>query len=627
MTSTHKPRENREVKPTLTQGASSVAPLVSKPESSSLKSSGKTKTASPKTFTKKKKKVTKARKSRKAPPNTDQPRIHTKADKARVVRVLEKHHADQAVKAQEQSDKLYESFKAKPMAFAWFYLPHHFRLDSPSFHLGIMEEAAKNRFLSIAAPRGSAKTTVLGLGYALHQLVFKQRRFMVYISNTFKQSTMMLSTLKQELKENERLVRDFKIEITKDAEDVTIFRHLDGFETMVICLGADQMGNIRGRKFGAYRPDLIIGDDIENDELVRSPERRLKLVEDFDNAVVPAGDIDTQFIIIGTILHDDSLLAKLMSKDQYKEYTKVFFQGLYKDPDTKEFFSLWAEKFSVDWLLSYRKDKPHTFAREIQNDPSASGTEEIQKKDFRYWRIDNMNALMFDQEGNIKSKVPLASCKAAIACDLAWEDKQESDYSVILPAYLTPQSDILVDDYICKKGLRPDEFEEIIFTMEERLNAITGSVVPIGFEKAKLEKVARWFLKQAMRVRNRYLVLKDLLWGKEKIERIVTRLQPRYSQHTLYHKHGMGDLELQLVRIRSSAHDDLADALQGVVQLLQFPKSAKKQAIQTEDSAFMQLRSWHIDKTKRRLDKRTNIGQFTMKRNSHYTIPTTVCPI
>jgi len=53
-----------------------------------------------------------------------------------------------------------------------------------------------------------------------------------------------------------------------------------------------------------------------------------------------------------------------MSKDQYKEYTKVFFQGLYKDPDTKEFFSLWAEKFSVDWLLSYRKDKPHTFARE-----------------------------------------------------------------------------------------------------------------------------------------------------------------------------------------------------------------------------------------------------------------------
>lgn len=529
---------------------------------------------------------------------------------------------EEAKRQAEQSKRIYEAFEKNPLAFAMFYLPNHFRLGSPSFHYEIIQKAADNRFLAIAAPRGSSKTTILGLVHPLHKIVFKKRRFIVYLSNTFKQATMMLGTIKNELKENARLKKDYRIEITKDAEDVTVFRHPDGFETMVICLGADQMGNIRGRKFGAYRPDLIIGDDIENDEMVRSADRRLKLVEDFDNAVIPAGDIDTQYIIIGTILHDDSLLAKLMSKDQYREYHKVFFKGLYKKK-TGEYFSLWPEKMSVEWLLAYKKDKPHTFAREIQNDPSSSGTEEFNKADFRYWRIENMQYLLFDEDGNIKSRGDLRDCKAAIACDLAWEDKQESDFSAIVPGFITPQSDILIEDYICRKGMRPNEFEEALFSMEQRLSAITGNVVPIGFEKAKLEKVVKWFLQQAMRSRNRYLILKDLLWGKEKVERIVTRLQPRYTQHSIYHKRGMGDLELQLLRIRSTSHDDLADAVQGLVQLLQYPKGIKQKAVADPDQSFMRLRQWHIDKHK---PKKHQLGRFVMGTRQS-PLAAAVCPI
>jgi hypothetical protein len=518
--------------------------------------------------------------------------------------------------------ELMEQFKQHPLIWGKYYFENHFRLESPDFHHIMMEEAKTNKFLAIAAPRGSSKTTIVGFVYPIHQICFKQKRFIVYISNTFKQATMMLSTIKSEIKENEQIKAAYPIEITKDAEDVAIFRHADGFETMVICLGADQMGNIRGRKFGAYRPDLILGDDIENDELVRSPERRLKLQEDFDNAVLPAGDIETQYFVVGTILHDDSLLAKLMSKNEYHEFEKVFFQGLYRDKETGEQYSLWDKKMTVEWLLDYKKHKPHTFAREIQNNPSASGTEEIDKRDFRYWRIENMNYMLFDNEGNIKAKGELSTCKAAIACDLAWEDKQESDYTAIVPVYLTPQSDILVEEFVCKKGVKPDEFEEILFNMEERLRAITNSTVPIGFEKAKLEKVMKWFLKQAMRRRNKFLMLKDLNCSKEKIERIVTVLQPRYSQHTIYHKRGMGDLETQLIRIRSTAHDDLADALGMAVRLLQFPKQIKKRAMD-EDDNFMKLRQWTINK-KSGLGK-SRIGGFI--KNKRFEIPSVTCPV
>jgi len=71
-------------------------------------------------------------------------------------------------------------------------------------------------------------------------------------------------------------------------------------------------------------------------------------------------------------------------------------------------------------------------------------------------------------------------------------------------------------------------------------------------------------------------LLKDLQWDGDKIMRMVTRLSPRYTQHVIFHKTGMGDLEYQLLRIPNGTHDDLPDALQGLVQLLEYPKHGKK---------------------------------------------------
>jgi len=118
--------------------------------------------------------------------------------------------------------------------------------------------------------------------------------------------------------------------------------------------------------------------------------------------------------------------------------------------------------------------------------------------------------------------------------------------------------------------------EEILFSMEEKLRALTGSSIDIGWEKAKLEKVMQFLMKQAMRKRNRYLIFKPLIWDTDKVQRVLTRLEPRYAQHIVYHRHGMGELEHQLLRFPSGEHDDLPDALQGLVQLLQYPKSRKK---------------------------------------------------
>lgn len=474
----------------------------------------------------------------------------------------------------DKQKEVYQLFESNPLAWGLYYCGLHFKSASPKFHQDILREALRNRFLAVAAPRESAKSTILSFILPTHGILFSKYSFIVICQNTYAKAARSLENIKKELRENEDLSRDFPVVVTKDAEGDSIFR-IGTHETRVLCKGAEQIGSVRGEKFGAHRPDLIIIDDLEDDELVKSMERRTDLKDTIDNALLPAGEAGTcKVIVIGTVLHDDSVLAKFVSKDYYKDFKKLFYRALNITNGVE--FSLWNEKWTVDDLKKLQKEKPSVFAKEYQNDPASGLNAKFQKSDIRYWRIDNLQYVLFDAEGGIVSRGDLSSCKAAIACDLAWEEKRDSDYSVVMPAYLTPNSEILVEDYVFKKGLRPDEIEEILFSMEQRLRSITGSAVPIGFEKAKLEKVVKWFLQGAMRRRNRFLLLKDLAWDGDKILRMVTRLSPRYTQHVIFHKQGQGDLEYQLLRIPNGTHDDLPDALQGLVQLLEYPKHAKR---------------------------------------------------
>jgi hypothetical protein len=516
------------------------------------------------------------------------------------------------------SDVTREAFLAfaegDPMAFGKVFFPHHFKIETPEFHYEMIDEIMGNKFVAIASPRGSAKSTRISFLYPAWKIIMRKEPFIVLVSNTFKKSAMYLDAIKMEVKDNKKLKEIFRdsISMPTDAEGDTIFKHKDGFKTRFMCRGVDQIGSLRGVKFGADRPGLIILDDIEDDELVRSKDRRQQLQDEFDDVFgiggkeAKIGHRETQIIAVGTILHDDSQLAKLINPEQYTMFKKIKFQA-HLNVGLPNEASLWPEKWGVDELREMMRDKPNTYAKEMQNDPVAGSNVRFERKDFRYWTQEGGDYVLLNTEGSAIARDSLKTCRAAIACDLAWKEKRESDASVLMPGFITPNSDILVAPYICKKGMRPDETEELLFGMVERLEKLTGSTVPIGFEKAMLENVTQWLLKQAMRKRNKFLSTKELVWDADKLTRIETRLQPRYVQHVIYHQNGMGDLEHQLERFPSGTHDDLADALQGLVQLLQFPK-AREKPTQVDDE-FMRMRKRIIDEKNPKVNVRKISGR------------------
>ena len=511
------------------------------------------------------------------------------------------------VKVLDPAGELYKKFEENPLVWGWVYFPIHFRADSPPFHLKILGEALKNQFFAVAAPRGSAKTTLIMFLIPIYWICFKKKHCIVLVGNTYKKAASALETIKKEFRENKMLRAHFKIKIEKDAEGDSTLRHNDGFEVHIVCKGAEQLGSIRGEKFGAYRPDGILVDDLEDDEMVKNPERREYIRDLYEDALIPSVDVTIPFnvFVLGTILHDDSLIARLVNPKLYPEYRKLRYKALNKI-NGKE-ISLWPEKWPIEWLKKMEKDKPSTFAKEMQNDPVSGKEARFHREQFRYWAIENMEFILFNKDGTVISKGKMSECKAAIGQDLAWSEKRDADLCVMMPGFLTPYGDLLIDKYIAERGMRPDRYCELLFTMEQRLRGMTNSTVPIGFEKAMLEKVTQWILKAEMRKRNRWLITREQKWESDKITRIETVLQPKYANNIVYHKQGMGDLEHELLRFPSGEHDDLIDAEQSLFRLLEYPKQGKvEKKVETNFDWWRKLAIDH----KKSLDPLRKKGKF-----------------
>jgi len=262
---------------------------------------------------------------------------------------------------------------------------------TPTFHKELWEiVCSPHEWVAIAAPRGHAKSTAITHSYTLASVLFKQSRYVLVVSDTEEQAILFLGDIKLELTENDDLIQLFDIKkVVKDTEKVIIVQFNDGSYFRIDAKGSEQ--KIRGRKWRGMRPDLIIGDDLENDEIVLNDDRRKKFRDWFFNALVPAGGDTCKIRIVGTILHMDSLLERLMppwggehtetdgikfwiNNEYHEENEEPWLSVRYQahSPDFNQM--LWPEKFSEKRLKRIRagyvqQGNPEGYSQEYLNYP------------------------------------------------------------------------------------------------------------------------------------------------------------------------------------------------------------------------------------------------------------------
>jgi hypothetical protein len=269
-------------------------------------------------------------------------------------------------------------------AFAGMFLSPRYDdpTPTPAFHRkGWEAYCSDHPQVSLVAPRDHAKSTGFTFAYGLAEVCFRVSDYVILIGATEDMAAEQLSNIREELLENEDLRAEFGIaKFEKDSTTDVIVVCDDGHRFRMLARGAEQ--KIRGKMWKGKRPNLIIGDDMEDDEQVENKERRAKFRRWFFRAAKQALSKTGKIRVHGTILHEDSLLSRLQKN---KTWMTLFFKAHRSFDDFSDL--LWPEAWTPARLQARRQEfiedgDAGGYSQEFLNDPQDNADAYLRKQDF-----------------------------------------------------------------------------------------------------------------------------------------------------------------------------------------------------------------------------------------------------
>ena len=433
----------------------------------------------------------------------------------------------------------------------------------PAFHMDLWKLycSPDETNIAVAAPRGHAKSTAGTIAFGLSALLFGWKSHLMIVSGTADQASAFLNVMKSELTTNDKLISAFGINqpLIKSTEtEIIVSVGTEGKMFRVISKGSNQA--MRGMLWEHTRPDLVLCDDLETDEIVYNQERRIKFRDWFLNVMYPAVSADGIFRVAGTILHMDSLLEGFMPKNT-KEYPLIEtpLVDYTNDPDTdwksyrfrahdKDFSHiLWPTQFNQKWLESRRRmyknmGNPDGYSQEYLNCPIDEATAYFRRQDLLPMDDDDKTAPM----------------KYFVAGDFAISKKTSADYTVFVVIGVSPDGVYNVIDV--RRG-RWDTFEivEEILTIQKRY-----SPEVFVFEKGQI-----WLAVEPVLIKEMYkpgvmpinfdtvTPVTDKLVRARPLQHRTKAGAIRFDKEADWYE----GMEAELIQFPRSAHDDQVDSL------------------------------------------------------------------
>ncbi len=426
----------------------------------------------------------------------------------------------------------------------WFftvYLNNHIAYPSASFHtelFGLTEDDAID-FIVIVAFRGSAKSTIMSLSYPIWAMLGKlQKKHIVLISQTQNQARQILANIRDELENNQLLVEDFGPFQEDSSQWSANSLVITKFGTKITSVSTGE--SIRGIRHRNFRPDLIICDDVESMESVKTQEGRDKTFNWFTSDVIPAGDVNTKIIIIGNLLHEDALVRRIQDrinenklKGVYKEYPLIGVDGT----------PLWKGKF--------------TSMEDIEQLEQKVGDTASFKREYMLQIVPNFDNVIHREWIHSYTEVPSYSSPrfmfGVIGVDLAISQKKSADKtSMVTVLVFGSNSDWKA--YVLPNPINATlTFPETIQTIKA-LKASTHISTKLCIEKvAYQEAVIQQLEKEGVSC-------EGITISTDKRSRLAVTSAAIKSGLILFPPKNAEDLINQIVNFGTERHDDLVDA-------------------------------------------------------------------
>lgn len=351
--------------------------------------------------------------------------------------------------------------------FARLYFPHYVYLLPSKAHDEIYDllfHILKKRGsqVVIAAPRGFGKSTLVTILFILYVICFRREPFILIISHTSSQAYQILENVKMELV-NKRILEDFRELAGKRPRPWTREEIVTPNHIRVAAFGMDQEG-LRGRRYGKYRPTLVIGDDIEDADKNFNYEEKKKQKRKFEQAILEMGTSDTNYLLVGNYYHPDCLLGDYINPQINPRWIKKIYRAViswptnqklqekwaliynskekYKDETgpvaAKAFYleneaamlegveMLWPDRWTFYELLEKYEDNPVQFNAEYQNAPLDPKECYFTPDSYHYWddRFKTLDEFLNLMEGRLDF---FGACDPSMG-----KDKTKGDYTAIM---------------------------------------------------------------------------------------------------------------------------------------------------------------------------------------------------
>lgn len=446
--------------------------------------------------------------------------------------------------------------------FFSLYLRHYIKYPMAEFQREILRttEDRSNMLACIVAFRGSAKSTLVTLSYSLWSILgIQQKKFVLIICQTQALARQHMVNLRHELEQNDLLKSDlgpFREEPGEWAMSSLVFKN-NGARIMVASF--DQ--SIRGVRHMEHRPDLIILDDIEDLSSTRTMEGRNKTFDWFTREIIPLGDIGTRVMLVGNLLHEDSLMMRLRRRIEDKELKGTF---QWSPLLTEDGVCLWPEKFDTS-------EKIETLQQSVAN-------ELAWQQEYLLKIISDSTRVVWPEWIHYADESEQADEKCnstVIGVDLAISQRETADYTAMVPTRAYGRMENL-RIYIQPNPVNARlTFPETKERLENLAAAYSGDRKPlllvedVGYQAAMIQEMKKLG----------YRVEGVKLNGADKRSRLALVSHLIKDGTIRFPKKGAEQLITQILGLGIERHDDLVDAF---VHAVTYIKAHDQPALRVE---------------------------------------------
>lgn len=411
--------------------------------------------------------------------------------------------------------------------------------------------------------RGHAKSTHMGVFVPLWLKIQKERQFhtLVLVSKSEDSADRLLADLQAELEFNQRYINDFGEQMKKGNWAEGEFTTLDGYYFTSIGRGQSP----RGLKNKSRRPDYIIIDDIDDDEMVRNEQRVSKATKWVLSALFGAMEAGRgRFIMVGNRIAKNSVLSKIIERPGVY-HTKVNILDRDGKPTWKENYTT-AEVAEMRQMMGERY-----FQTEYMNNPTTEGSV-FRAKDIRYGKM-----------------LQLKEYRQLICyTDPSFKNSATADYKATMLVGKTPDGHF----HLIKAYADQTSVSQMIAWHYDVMDYVDGKVPVLYFMESNFmqDLMLDEFKKVGNAVGHHVPIRGDARKKGDKFARIEA-MQPLFERGLVVFNEkeknspGMQVLEDQLLMFEKGgrAHDDAPDALESAIWML-------SQRTRTREAKFVSIR-------------------------------------